>query len=172
MNKIITIIFATLLFSTYTIGQVKLTENTLKIERHQKSAKADENTMAWMEGNWTGKGLGGDVEESWSKPKGGVMMGMFRLIKDNKPSFYEFMTFSVKNGVFMLRLKHFTGDMVSWEEKEKTVNFRFIKKEGKRYYFQGLTFENTSKNELRIYLALTQKDKKYKEMFFKFTKMK
>ena len=170
MKKITTILFAILLFSMYSLGQVKLTENTFKIDKKHKSAKANANTMAWLAGSWTGTGLGGETEETWSEPKAGVMVGTFRLIKNSKHVFFEFMTFSVKNESLFLRLKHFTGDMVSWEEKEKTVDFRFIKKEGNRYYFQGLTFEKISKNELRIYLALRQKDKKYKEMFFKLTK--
>jgi len=171
MKKITTLIFAMILLSECLCGQVKLTKNTLRLDKSHKSVKADVGLMAWIAGTWTGKGLGGKVEESWSKPKGNVMMGMFRLIQNDKPTFYEFMTFVVKNGTLMLRLKHFTEDMVSWEEKEKTVDFRFIKKESNRYYFQGLTFENVSDNELRIYLALRQKDKTYKEMFFKFAKI-
>ena len=171
MKKYAVIIFAVLLLSVSSFGQIKLTENTLRLDKDQKSPKAGVEEMAWLAGGWEGIGLGGTVEELWTKPKAGVMMGMFRLIKDNKPVFYEFLTFSVADGKLMLRLKHFTGEMVSWEEKEKTVNFRFVKNVGNRYYFQGLTFESVSKNELRIYLALRQKDKSYKEMFFKFTKI-
>ena len=67
----------------------------------------------------------------------------------------------------ILRLKHFHANLVGWEEKDKTVDFKFVKKEGKRVYFSGLTFENTSANEVNIFLALRQKDGTIREETFR-----
>ena len=41
--------------------------------------------IAWLAGYWVGDGLGGKVEELWSKPKNGKMLCAFRY--DNAESF-------------------------------------------------------------------------------------
>src|SRR3546814_12439090 len=58
-------------------------------------------------------------------------------------------------------------DLNAWEEKDKTVDFKFVKKDGKRLYFSGLTFEQISKDELNIYLALRQRDGSLKAEVFR-----
>jgi hypothetical protein len=70
-------------------------------------------------------------------------------------------------GTISLRLKHFNPDLTGWEEKDKTVDFRFIKKDGNRIYFTGLTFERRGNFELNIYLSLRQKDGTVKEEVFR-----
>ena len=169
MRNIFLTVLVSLAVSVTIIGQTKLTENTLKLKKEAKGASALPSSMSWIEGTWTGDAFGGNVKEVWTKPGGGAMIGMFSLVKDGKPVFYEFMTFTVENGELFLKLKHFHPNLVSWEEKEKTTNFRFIKTEGKRYYFSGLTFENVSDTKLNIYLALTQDGKTHEEVF-NFTK--
>ncbi|MEZ5344524.1 MAG: DUF6265 family protein [Pyrinomonadaceae bacterium] len=159
---ILTILF----LSSIAFAQTKLTENTLRISKEEKSEPADVASMEWMEGNWTGNALGGSVREVWTKTDGGVMMGMFLLVQDSKPVFYEFLTFTIADGELFLKLKHFDPKLVGWEEKDKTVDFRFIKKDGNRYYFQGLTFENAGENSLNIYLALRNKEQIYREEVF------
>ncbi len=42
----------------------------------------DINDYSWLVGSWKGDGFGGISEEIWSKPEKGVMMGMYRQIKD------------------------------------------------------------------------------------------
>ena len=46
----------------------------LAAEEKPKATLAD---MSWLTGHWTGTALGGFVEEIWSEPRGGAMMGMF-----------------------------------------------------------------------------------------------
>jgi hypothetical protein len=70
-------------------------------------------------------------------------------------------------GTLILRLKHFNPDLTGWEEKDKSVDFKFVKKDGKYLYFSGLTFERASKDELNIYLALRQRDGTLKEETFR-----
>ena len=167
MKNLVSVIITILLFATFVAAQTGRTPNTLRIDKGKKGQPAVPADMKWMAGNWVGKAFGGSVKEVWTATDDGRMMGMFVLVKDEKPVFYEFMTFAVKNGELFLKLKHFTSEMVGWEEKEKTVDFRFIKREGNRYYFYGLTFENAGKNDLNIYLALRQKDKSFKEEVFR-----
>ena len=147
-------------------AQIKNTENTLKLSEGQVGEKAMIGDMAWLAGSWSGEGLGGISEEMWSAPAGGAMVGTYRLIKGGKPVFYEMCWLLETEGTLVLRLKHFNPDLTGWEEKDKTVDFRFVKKDGKRAYFSGLTFERTSGNELRIYLAMRQKDGTLKEELF------
>lgn len=148
-------------------AQTKSTENTLKLSGSEPAGKATIADMAWLAGSWTGEGLGGISEEMWSKPAGGAMVGTYRLIKDGKPVFYEICWIVEQEGTIALRLKHFNADLTGWEEKDKTVDFRFIKKDGNRIYFSGLTFERLGNSELNIYLALKHKDGSVKESVFK-----
>ncbi len=165
MKKTILILSLSFLVSTYTFGQTKLTENTLRLGKEKPGTSANPSIMNWIVGNWKGEAFGGKVRETWTSLGDGLLIGMFSLVKDDKPVFYEFMTFTEEKGELMLKLKHFHPNLVSWEEKEKTTNFRFIKKVGNRFYFSGLTFENNGKNSVTIYLALTQDGKTSEEVF-------
>lgn len=172
MTKIVVSLAIILAFSTIVIAQTKLTENTIRIDKDSMVTQASASDMDWITGTWEGKAFGGSVKEVWTKSEGGSKMGMFSLVKDDKPVFYEFMMFYVEDEQLSLRLKHFNPDMIGWEEKDKFVTFRFLKRDGNRYYFQGLTFENAGEDKLNIYLALTQKDKSYREEVFNFTRAK
>ena len=99
-------------------------------------------------------------------------MGMYRLIKDDKPVFYESLWIVEENGTLVMRLKHFYPNLIGWEEKDKTVDFKFVKKDGRRVYFSGLTFDFANDKELTIYLALRQKDGTVKEEVFKMKRNK
>jgi len=70
-------------------AQERLTEHTFKLSAGKQSPAATIADMAWLAGHWIGGGLGGLTEEVWSPPRNGVMMGMFRLVRDGKPIFYE-----------------------------------------------------------------------------------
>ena len=167
MKKTLLIISVAILLAANAIGQTKLTENTIRIDKDEKGSPATVSDMEWMAGSWEGNALGGSVKEVWTKTEGGVMIGMFFLAKDNKPVFSEYLNFMVDEGELFLKLKHFNPDLTGWEEKDDLVSFRFIKKDGNRYYFQGLTFENAGKDAFNIYLAMRRKDKTYSEAVFK-----
>jgi hypothetical protein len=167
MKHLLTVVGAFFILCGPVYGQVKNTENTLKLAEGQASEKATAADMAWLAGSWIGTGLGGVSEEVWGKPNGGIMMGTYRLIKEGKPVFYEMLWLMEVDGTLILRLKHFSPELVGWEEKDKSVDFKFVKKEGKRMYFSGLTFEQASKDELNIYLALRQRDGTLKEEAFR-----
>ncbi len=167
MKQLIPILIIFLLVSTGATGQNRITKNTLRLAKDIKGEPANVTDMGWMNGEWEGNALGGSVKEVWTVTDGGVMMGMFILVKENKPSFYEFMTFSIENGQLFLKLKHFTPDLVGWEDKDKTVDFRFIKRDRDRYYFHGLTFEKKGANGLNLYLALTKDGTSFNEEVFR-----
>ena len=172
MNRSFPILLSILLFSAFAAAQVKQTENTFKLADGQRGEKASISEMEWLAGTWAGAAFGGETEEVWSQPKGGIMMGMFRLTKAEKPEFYELMTLAEADGTLLLRLKHFSSNFVGWEEKDKTVDFRFIKKDGKRFLFEGMTFEPVGTNTVNVYVAIGQKDGKAEEALFKYTRVK
>lgn len=172
MKLLLFALIAFVVFPGLAKAQVKSTENTLKLAEGQTSEAATAADMAALSGSWIGTGLGGVSEEMWSKPANGVMMGMYRLIKENKPVFYEMLWIIEEGGSIVMRLKHFRSDLVGWEEKDKTVDFRFVKKQGKRMYFSGLTFDLGSEKELTIYLALKQRDGTVKEEVFRMNRNK
>lgn len=167
--KILCLTLAALVFLTpAAAAQSKQTENTLRLDEGQTGAKATINEMKWLAGTWRGAALGGYAEEIYSEPKDGVMMGVYRLVKDGKPVFYEILLVREENSSLAIRLKHFTADLVGWEEKEQSVGFRYIKRDAKRIYFEGMTFEPIGADRLNVYLAIRQKDGSVREEVFRY----
>jgi hypothetical protein len=130
------------------------TPNTLKLKEGAPRAPAKVADLAWLAGRWTGEGLGGRVEEAWSEPDAGSMVGYFRLVKDGKPVFYEIMTLLEAEGSVEMRLKHVNPDMTGWEEKNGYITFKLVKHDETGAYFSGLTFKRVSADQVDGYLAL------------------
>jgi len=123
--------------------------------------------VAWLEGQWLGDGLGGVSEEVWSPPRGGVMMGMYRSLKEDRPSFYEFLMLVEENGTLVLKLKHFNPDFSAWEEKAAFTSFKLVAVERDAVHFDGLSFIREPGDVLRIYLLLRDKAGQVREEAFK-----
>ena len=117
----------------------KQTEHTFKLAAGETSPPARSDDMAWLAGRWSGEALGGVSEEIWSAPRGGAMMGMYRLVREGKPVFYELCTIVEENGSLVLRLKHFNPDLTGWEEKTRTVDFPLVAIEGGAFHFEGMS---------------------------------
>ena len=77
--------------------------------------------LAWLEGRWGGDALGGHCEEIWSAPSGGSMMGMFRLVTDDKASVYEFLMLEETAKGVTLRFKHYSPGFEPWEKEAPLV---------------------------------------------------
>jgi hypothetical protein len=110
--------------------------------------------MRWFIGTWTGTGLGGTTDETWTAPIAGAMLGTFRLVKEEKPVFYEFLTLVEHEGSLVLRLKHFNPDLTGWEEKADSIKFRLLKVGPDEIAFDGLTMRREGADTLRIFLAI------------------
>jgi hypothetical protein len=148
------------------------TANTVGLAVGAKSPPATLPVMSWLAGQWTGGGLGGQVEEIWSQPQAGAMMGMFRLVREGKTSFYELMTLVEENGSLSLRVKHFNPDLTGWEEKGETVDFPLVAIAGDRYLFDGLTFHRHGSDAVTIYVAISAKDGAVREEAFRYTRVR
>ena len=161
MKKVLAILL--LLSSHLIMAQSSLTENTLQLDDPTNQPKATVEDLSWMVGHWTGKGFGGLVEESWNPAMGGSMIGSFRLVKSDKPSFYEMLLLTAANGSVAYQVKHFNPDFSGWEEKDDFVSFPLVKLEANKAYFQGLTVHRED-DQLTHYLAMEKKDGSYEEI--------
>ena len=170
MNKL----FSLMLFSitSYMVyGQEKETANTLKLTGTSQP-KATIGDIAWLAGHWKGTALGGVAEEIWSPPMANSMMGSYRLIKnDTTVVFYEIVTIIEENGSLVLRLKHFNKDLTGWEEKNEVREFKLVKKEKNKLWFEGMTFEVVDENNFRVFLAIQKKNGEVIEELFPYKKV-
>ena len=143
-------------------------QNTISIEEGHTSPKADLSQVAWMEGHWKGEAFGGITEEIWSPPLGGSMMFSFKLVSDGAVQFYELGHIQQIGETLILQLKHFHGNLKGWEEKDETVDFKLVKIDGNRAYFDDFTLEKVSDNEINVYVVIGQKDGTEKEVKFNY----
>lgn len=128
--------------------------NTLRLEEGMARPAATIADVAWLQGVWTGEGLGGTFDEVWTAPAGGAMAGFFRLVRDGKPVFYEILTVLEHEGSLEMRLKHVNPDMTGWEEKNNFVTFKLVKLDETGAYFSGFTLKRLGPDALEGYLAL------------------
>jgi Domain of unknown function (DUF6265) len=156
-----------LLAATPLFAQEKLTENTLAAPAGAPRPKATLADMKWLAGHWTGTALGGFVEEIWSEPRGGAMMGMYRHLEGDQPTFYEFLTLVEVGGSLSLRLKHFNPDHTSWEEKAQVREFPLIAIRDGVYHFEGMAFRPEG-DTVTVWLAIGSKDKGVREEVFRY----
>lgn len=125
--------------------------------------------MAWIEGHWSGEAFGGTAEEIWSAPLGESMMFVFRLVNDNKVSFYEVGHIQQLENSLILQLKHFDGNLKGWEDKIETVDFKLVKLEKNKVHFEGLTMELVDKNHMNVYV-LIEENGEAQEILFAYTR--
>ena len=142
-------------------------QNTLHYNDEKGSEKATLEDISWLAGTWKGEAFGGEFEENWSKPTGGSMMFNFKLVAEGKVIFYELGHIIEKDNSLLYQIKHFDQNLKGWEEKDKSEDFRFIKKEKNRMYFDNFTFEKVSDNEVNVY-AYFEESKE--EVVFNFKK--
>ncbi|TPV56033.1 hypothetical protein FJ444_15480 [Aestuariibacter sp. GS-14] len=133
--------------------------NVMQVDNQTPSPAATLEAVAWLAGHWRGNAFGGVVEEVWSTPLGDSMMGAFKLVVDDTVEFYELETIVEQEGSLVFRLKHFSGDLTGWEEKEESVDFRLVKLTDSTAYFNGLTLERMDDNTMNIYVAIEDNDK-------------
>lgn len=148
---VLLLLSATMWSQPVTTGSIP---NTVRLAPGEPRPKATVADLAWLAGQWEGEGLGGAVDEVWSAPAGGAMVGYFRLVVGNKPVFYEIMTLLEAEGSVEMRLKHVHPDMKGWEEKDAFVTFKLVRHDDTGAYFEGLTFRRAGPDRIDVFLAL------------------
>ena len=151
----------------FIVSTTLLSQNTLKLE-DKESPTATINDVTWIAGHWEGEALGGITEEVWTAPLVKSMMGSFKLVVEDVVQFYELCTITEENNSLLLRIKHFDKDLKGWEEKDASIEFPLVKIEENKVFFDGLTFEKVSENELNIYVIFKDEGKEEVEMKFNY----
>jgi Domain of unknown function (DUF6265) len=131
---------------------------------------ANLSEVGWLVGQWDGPGIGGaPSQETWSTPLGGLMAGSF-VQGDGKGGvmFSEFMQIAPDGNSLVMRLKHFNADLTGWEEKDKSIAFPLIAREGETLYFNGLTYRREGRNRLLVAVRMRGKDGALSELVFRF----
>ncbi len=144
------------------------TIKTLTLKEGEASSPARIDDVSWLAGYWKGEGLGGVSEEFWTKPAGGSMTGVNRLVKDGKTVFQEILIIMEQQNSLILKLKHFNPDLTGWEEKEKTIDFALVHVGPNEAFFDGLTYRKLHDGSLQIFLKLRKKDGEVVEEEFRF----
>ncbi|MFD0862878.1 DUF6265 family protein [Sungkyunkwania multivorans] len=147
-------------------------KQTLTWQEGMKSPDAKLENYSWIAGHWQGEAFGGIAEEVWTPPLGGSMMFVFKLVNDWKVSFYEIGYIKQIEETLILQLKHFHGDLKGWEAKDETVDFKLIKAEGKKLYFDGFTIEKVSDDQLKMYVAVGSEDGTTNEVEFNYRRVR
>lgn len=145
-------------------------QNTYALEEGQKSPNASIQLVSFMEGHWLGEAFGGKTEEIWSPIDAGAMAFVFRHIADGKITFYEIGHIREIDKTLIFELRHFDANLHAWEEKNEVQQFKFVKAEANRVYFECFTFENVSENEINIYGLIKDEKGDAEEVVFNYKK--
>ena len=158
-------LFYMVLLNPVTVFSQNIYENTLKFDSYEGTPEATLSVLNFITGHWQGEAFGGITEEIWSPALGGSMMCVFKLVVEGNVLFYEICTITEEDNTLILRLKHFNRDLKGWEEKEETVDFRLVKVEKNRVYFDEFTFEKVNDNEMNIYVVIQNRDEENEVKF-------
>ncbi len=129
--------------------------------KNVKSTQADASApieatlqqIAWISGAWDGKGLGGSVEEHWTKPAGDSMVGLFRLVgADDTLTVCELLMIEQRGKHVVYSFRHFGPGNKPWEEPDKPLTFDLI-----RLTSNEAVFESSVQNDPKR-LTYTRKD--------------
>ena len=158
--KITGLLLGFLVASVAAMAQAANSAHTLKLEAGTPRPPAKLIDVAWLEGHWIGTGFDAKIEEVWTGLDGRSLLGMFRLVQDGQPRVYEIITVVEEEGSLVMRLKHFSGALKGWEEKEQFVSFPLVKLEPGAAWFSGLTYRREDGGDtLRVWLTVGHKDR-------------
>lgn len=159
------------IFTLSLFSSVAFAQNTWELGEKEASPKAEIEDVAWIAGHWHGLAFGANADEIWTEPEVGTMMGMYRTYDSDSINFYEFMTISEEENSLILRIKHFNRDMVGWEARDRSVEFRLARISADRVYFDGFTFERIGDTEMNIYLKIEDQEGKTEEIRFNYMRV-
>jgi hypothetical protein len=101
---------------TVATAQTSAEKTAQKQVENSAETKADAAQLAdvgWLIGSWHNADEGAQkYEEHWSAPAGGAMMGMFRLLGNDKLMVYEFLLIEQEETGVYMRLRHYQSRMV------------------------------------------------------------
>lgn len=170
IGKMVMAVAALLLLAPPVFAAEAPLEHTRTAPAEAPRPRASLAELSWLVGEWQGPGVGGaPSQETWSSALGGLMAGTF-VQGDGKGGvmFSEVMQIAPDGESLVVRLKHFNADLTGWEEKDKSIAFRLIGREGDAWYFNGLTYRRESRGRLLVAVRMRDKDGSVSELVFRF----
>ncbi len=130
------------------------------------------DNLNWLNGNWKGQQDQNQYEEYWSSVNGGTLMAMFRWIKNQEISFYEFILLEQAGEHVMMRIKHFYPQLQGWETQNETVDFLLVYLQDREAAFlqinkpdQWLVYRLESEDKLVSYFYTEDEPVKPEDVF-------
>ena len=98
------------------------------MSKHATDSLIDKSVsdLSWLSGAWYGQVGDDQIEEHWSGPAAGTLMGMFRWIHGDQVRFYELLTIEPDGDTLLMRIKHFSPGLIGWEEKDQAVTLALV----------------------------------------------
>jgi hypothetical protein len=86
------------------------------------------DALAWMTGTWSGPSKGLEMEELWTSPRGGSMLGVHRDVKEGRTVSFEF-----------LRIEESPAGITYWASPggKPATPFRMVSHDGRRVVFEN-----------------------------------
>lgn len=159
MIRLMSLTVALLFLGGAAMSAEQRTEHTYGLEEDEARPAATLDDASWLAGSWIGTGFGQRIEEVWTPPSAGSMVGLFKVIGEDGVSFYEIMLITVEDGTLSLKVKHFSPDFHAWEDKEDFVNFKLVKIEEDALHFGGLSFYRRSDDRIDGYIVMRNGEK-------------
>lgn len=118
------------------------------------AGQSPQGDLSWLEGCWSGSGLGGAVSECWMSVPDGRMIGAFQFVNEGELGFSEMLMIGEVEGVSGYHVKHFNPDFTGWEARDEQVSFPLVSVETGRAVFEGLIYERVGETGLRVHLDM------------------
>lgn len=93
----------------------------------------DANQLGWMAGCWSSADGPVRVDEQWTSPEGGMMLGLSRTVKQGRTVFHEFLRIETKDGVVTYTPRLSTG--------QAPVSFTLVKQTPDEVVFENLSHD-------------------------------
>lgn len=104
--------------------------------------------LVWMSGSWAGTKDGVHSEEHWSTPKGGMLIGMHRDVKDGRAVGFEFFRIQMQDGVITYLTQPGGKPATPFAAKELGPK-RVVFENAAHDFPQRIIYWQTKPNELR-----------------------
>lgn len=138
----------------------------------QKMPRAAIEQVSWISGEWKAAIWDGQAQEIWMKPGAGAMTGAFHFAQHDTIQFLELLSITEESGSLVMRVRHFSANMIAWEEKAESQVFNLVYLEPNRAYFDGISYILRNPDQLDVYVDIHQQDGTIREEKFSFIRYK
>lgn len=92
--------------------------------------------MEFISGQWEATRNGNMVEAFWTEPEGDNMVGVVRIIGDEKAILYEMFAIEMTDTGLEVKVKHFRPGLIGVEEKDAFDHYTFLESSNGRALFE------------------------------------